>query len=205
MTQTLWVAFAGFALGSMQSVLLDWLRERSRHRRQLRAWRAELRRLRGFDTRYGWSLSDGPQSDTLPNTPRVTESYQRLLEETDFWVTDEHDDDNTRQGLIDIADGADVLMRYSADVMRLVEQMNEAPAELKRKFGERAIMTSQVYDRELQRWLAIVASADADVTRRLRVARLRSQLRRAINIMPKGTNPPALPPISYSGTGASSA
>jgi hypothetical protein len=105
MTATFWAAFGGFALGSFQSLLLDWIRARSQHRRQLRQWRSELRRLAGYRQKFGWT-EKGPANDTVPNPPRITASYQGLLQETDFWLTDEHRDDNTQQGLIDIADGA---------------------------------------------------------------------------------------------------
>ena len=196
MSETFLAALAGFVLGSIQGLTLEWMKDRTRHRRQLLHWRAELRRLRGFNTEFKWTLEAGAPSDTLPNAPRMTQSYRRLLEETDFWLTDEHDDDNTRQGLIDIEDGAHVLARYDADARALVDRMNNAPEEKRREYGERAIRTTHAYDRELQRWLRIVASAEDDVQRRLPVAKLLPQLRRLINLTPKGTNPPPIPPIA---------
>lgn len=192
-----WAALGGFALGSIQSLFLDWLRARSLHRRQLRLWRSELRRLSGYRRKFEWGVS-GPSTDTVPNPPRITASYIRLLQETDFWLTDEHRDDNTQQGLIDIADGGSILERYASDVHRLIDQMRAAttPAD-KRKFGDRALETANVYDRELDRWQIMVNSALADTDRRLRLATVPRQLLRAFRPMPKGSNPPSLPPISY--------
>jgi DNA invertase Pin-like site-specific DNA recombinase len=127
----------------------------------------------------------------------MTTSYLRLLQETDFWLTDEHDDDNTQQGLMDIADGVAILERYSADVHRLVDQMRAAPREEKKKYGERAIAASQAYDRNLDRLQIMIESAVSDMERRLRTARLLPQLARVLRSLPKGTNPPALPPVDY--------
>jgi len=116
MTSAFWPALIGFALGSSQVLLIDWIRARSQHRRQLRLLRAEIRRLSGFQRPWGLQRNVVPPDDTTPIPPRITASYQRLLQEVDFWLTDEHSDDNTQQGLIDIADGAGVLERYDADV-----------------------------------------------------------------------------------------
>ena len=191
-----WAALAGFALGSLQSLLLDWVRARSQHMRQLRLWRSELRRLSGYRRHFQWART-GPQSDTIPNPPRITSSYLRLLQETDFWLTDEHRDDNTQQGLIDIADGAAILERYAADVHGLIDHMRSGPDQEKQTFAERAFETATIYDRELDRWHVMVGSALGDVDRRLRLATIGRQLVRALRPMPKGTNPPPLPPISY--------
>jgi hypothetical protein len=196
MAATFWAALGGFALGSFQSLLLDWLRARSLHRRQLRLWRSELRRLSGYRRKFDWTAT-GPASDTVPNPPRVTASYQRLLQETDFWLTDEHRDDNTQQGLIDIADGAAVLDRYAADVHRLIDEMRASAQEQKKKYADRAMETSSAYDRELDRWQIMVNSGLMDIDRRLRIATVRHQLLRAVRPMPKGENPVSLPPISY--------
>jgi hypothetical protein len=192
-----WAAFGGFALGSMQSLLVDWIRGRSQHRRQLRFWRSELRRLSGHRQKFSWTMTQGPSSDTIPNPPRITASYQRLLQETDFWLTDEHQDDNTQQALIDIADGAAMLERYASDVLRLVEQMNAASPDDKRKYGGRAIETAQIYDKTLDRWHVMVDSALTDMERRLRIAKLGRQIVRAARPMPSGVNPAPLPPITY--------
>lgn len=197
MANAFWAAFGGFALGSLQSLFLDWVRGRAQHRRQLRQWRSELRRLSGYTQKFNMTIEEGPPSDAVPNPPRITSTYLRLLQDTDFWLTDEHRDDNTQQGLIDIADGAAILERYSGDVHRLVDQMNAAQSPEKRKFAERAIQTSQVYDRELDRWHIMVAGALRDMERRLRIAGVFRQIGRALRPMPKGENPPALPPIEY--------
>ncbi len=192
-----WPALIGFVLGSTQVLFVDWVRSRTQNRRQLRLLRAELRRLSAFTTHWGWQHGVVPPSDATPVPPRITPSYQRLLQDLDFWLTDEHSDDNTQQALIEIADGAAVLERYDADVRRLLDSAKNATTQAaKAKSLSRAVDTSQAYDKELDRWLIMVASAVSDVDRRLRSASTWRQIGRAMRKMPKGTNPPALPPIS---------
>lgn len=198
MASPIWPALIGFALGSSQVLLIDWIRARSQHRRQLRLLRAEVRRLSGFQRHWGLEHRVVPADDATPNPPRITASYQRLLQDVDFWLTDEHSDDNTQQGLIDIADGAAVLERYDADVRKLLDDAKAAqtPAD-KAKYLTRAVDTAQVYDKELDRWQVMVASALSDIERRLRSARTLNQVGRALRPMPRGTNPTSLPPITH--------
>src|SRR6266487_388199 len=146
MASPLWPALIGFALGSSQVLLIDWIRARSQHRRQLRLLRAEVRRLSGFQRHWGLQHRVVPADDATPNPPRITASYQRLLQDLDFWLTDEHSDDNTQQGLIDIADGAAVLERYDADVRGLLGSLRSAttPKE-KAKYAKRAQETAVEY------------------------------------------------------------
>jgi len=198
MATSFWPALIGFALGSSQVLLIDWIRSRAQHRRQLRLLRAELRRLSGFHQHWGLKHNTPPADDTTPNPPRITVSYQRLLQELDFWLTDEHSDDNTQQGLIDIADGAAVLERYDADVRRLLDNAKTAQAQPeKAKLLKRGIDTAQVHDKELDRWQLMVASAVSDVERRLRSAGTLHQVGRSLRRMPPGSNPPGLPPIKH--------
>jgi hypothetical protein len=196
MPNSFWPAFAGFLLGSAQGLLLDWLRSRAQHRRQLRLLRSDLRRLVEFNRKWSWKHGLPAGDDSTPVPPRITATYQRLLQELDFWLTDEHSDDNSQLALINIADGASVLERYCADVHALSDKAKvvTSPKE-KLEFLTRAIDTSHVYDRELDRWLTMVQSALKDVSRRLGEAGLRHQVWRSLRPMPKGQNPPALPPI----------
>jgi hypothetical protein len=198
MASSFWPALIGFALGSTQVLLIDWIRGRSQHRRQLRLLRAEIRRLSELRAHWNWRHGAVPPDDATPNPPRITPSYQRLLQEIDFWLTDEHSDDNTQQALIDIADGANVLERYDGGVREHLESAKTTPTQAeKTKYLTRAVDTAQVYDKELDRWLLMVTSALSDVKRRLRSARTLYQVGRVFRMMPKGTNPPPLPPISH--------
>lgn len=196
----LWAALVGYALGSAQVLAIDWLRDRAQHRRQLRLFRAELGRLSGFQATFGWRTGALPPSDTLPNPPRVTPGYLRLVQEVDFWLTDEHSDDNTQQGIIDITDGCAILERYVQDVLKHVDRAGEATSpDEKAKWRSRAIETAIEYDKVHARWLIMVNSAVADVQRRLKLAATGRQLLRAVRPMSEGTNPPSLPPVSPGG------
>lgn len=192
-----WAALLGYALGSAQVLAIDWWRSRAQHRRQLRLLRAELRRLAGFTKKFGWLRGRLPPNDTLPNPPRVTPGYLRLVQEIDFWLTDEHSDDNTQQGLLDITDGCAILERYVQDVLKHVDRAGAATSgEEKAKWRERAVETALEYDKEQSRWLIIVSSAVGDVDRRIKLATTFRQLLRGARRMPRGTNPPSLPPAS---------
>jgi len=59
----------------------------------------------------------------LPGSPPAISAS---LQDLDFWLTDEHADDNTQQALIEIADGAGVLEHYDADVRRLLDSAKNA-------------------------------------------------------------------------------
>ena len=146
----------------------------------------------------GWQAGTLPATDTVPNPPRITDGYTRLVQELDFWLTDEHSDDNTQQALLDIADGCEILERYSEDVMSHVDKTGAAQtADEKKKWRERAIAVAGAYDKQRERWLIMVNSALSDVQRRLRWARTLPQVWRTLRPMPRGVNPPPLPPVSH--------
>ena len=195
---TFWAALIGFAIGSAQTLTVDWIRHRSRHRIQLRLLRAELRRLAGFTHKWNYEHGVVPPDDATPNPPSVTPSFERLLQEIDFWLTDEHNDDNTQQGLIDIADGATILQRYDAAARSHIELATAATSvPEKQKHLARAVDNTKVYDKELDRWRTMVGSALIDAERRLRIAGFGNQLMRVGRRLSAGTNPPPSPPIQH--------
>lgn len=90
----------GYAIATLQILLIDWVRVRWKHQRQLRYLGAELRRAREFDRRYGLSKGKLPTSDQVPKPPALSSNYAAAVAATDFYLTDEHDDDNTQQGRV---------------------------------------------------------------------------------------------------------
>lgn len=190
------LAILGYAIGTAQILFVDWFRSNAAHRRHLRALRSELRRLSGYSTR--WNLEHGvvPESDATPNVPTITAGYTRLLQDLDFLKTDTHIDDNTQQGLMDIADGAALLQRYDAAVRQhLDESAAASETASKAKMLERTVEYGKEYDAELDRWRTMVGSALIDVEHRLRLARSWPQLVRLLQAPGKGPNPPSLPPV----------
>ena len=105
-------ALIGYAIGTLQVLALDWFRSRSSHRRRLRVLRAELRRLSLLREKYGWDQVTGPPHDWVPRPPVPTDAFVSLVVDTDFYLTDEHDDDNTQLALLEIVDGCDALRHY---------------------------------------------------------------------------------------------
>jgi hypothetical protein len=192
------LALVGYALGSLQVLAIDWLRSRSQHRRQVRLLRAELSRLASFRSKFGWSAGKIPATDLVPNSPRITDGYITLVQDVDFWLTDEHKDDNTQEALLNIMDGCHVLQRYAEAVLNNVATAGEATTQAdKEKWRDRAITNARAYDRELDRWLIMVDSGRQDVERRLDESRTLPQILRRLKRMPKGKNPPILPPVDH--------
>jgi hypothetical protein len=47
----------GYAIGSAQLLLIDWVRNRLSHTRHLRALHAEIRRAAAFNQKYEWQFT----------------------------------------------------------------------------------------------------------------------------------------------------
>ncbi len=153
---SVWPALLGYSLGSFQVVAIDWFRQRASHRRQLRMLRAELRRLSEFSMPFNWGV-DGPADDFVPNPPTITTGYTRLLQEIDFWLTDEHKDDNTQQALINVADGTAVIAGHAEAVHDLAVRIEGADGQAAReKLRERALGNAEAYDVQPKRWVLMV-------------------------------------------------
>jgi hypothetical protein len=185
-------AVIGYAIGTVQVLALDWARRRTQHRTQLRLLKAELRRLAEFTVGYAWSKATGPPSDTLPKPPQPSPNFVALVGSLDFYLTDEHEDDNTQLGLLNILDGCDVLGYCAGQVRKLVDDISTAQGPVAVKLWHRAVEYAEEYDLELARFQTIVSSAVADVERRLREVSLFRQMRRPIGALPKGVNPAPL-------------
>lgn len=188
-------AVLGYAIGTAQILFVDWGRNRRAHERQLRLIRAQLRQTRHRSaSRFDWDPVSGPDSDSTPYPRRASSEYLAAVASADFYLTDEHDDDNMQQALFEVAEGAALLERYHADVLKLVEQLRtEDRPERRSVLRSRTIGTAKIYDKEAGRVEYIAQSALADVDRRLEEIRLPPQLRRTVSGgLPKGQNPKPL-------------
>jgi hypothetical protein len=190
-------AVGGYALGTVQILILDWAKKRREHRSQLRLIRAELRRLRAINSKFGWQ-TNGPGADAIPKSPDLTTTFLQTVASTDFYITDEHDDDNTQQGLLELTDACTSLQYHWKKALQTNE---EAKSE---KDGERRLMLwfeakeiADAYDELMDRFQTMVSSALSDTNRRLADASFWSQINRPIGRLPEGKNPPALPPPSF--------
>jgi len=194
-------AVGGYALGTLQILIVDWARKRREHRSQLRLIRAELRRLKGINSKFGWQ-TNGPGANTIPRHPDLTTTFLQTVATTDFYITDEHDDDNTQQGLLELT-GACTSLEYHWE--KALEKNEESAAE---NNGDRRLVLwieakdlADSYDELMGRFQILVSSALSDSDRRLREASFWRQANRPIGRLPQGKNPPALPPPSFSPKG----
>jgi len=184
----------GYAVGTLQILLFEWARRRIAHQGHLRTLRADLRRAGGFQQRFDFTPSGEPSSDAIPRPPSPSPAFADLVVRTDFYLTDEHDDDNTQEALLGILDGCASLEHY-------VRRFHEATADLRRP-GEPAhkilIMSdmreiANAYDRDLEKLLYIISDAIRDIDRRVQVSGLWYQARkRPIGRLRPGRNPPML-------------
>jgi hypothetical protein len=188
----LW-ALAGYAIGTIQVLFIDWARARTSHRSHLRLIRAELRRLSAINKGFEWR-DDGPGSDVIPKPPELTSTFFQAVAGADFHLTDEHDEDNTQQGLLELLDGCTVLQHYHRETLRRsAEAKQEQGGQRKLELWFEAKELADEYDATMDQFQTHVTSALNDINRRLRDSSWWRQLNRPIGKLPPGTNPSPLP------------
>jgi hypothetical protein len=72
------LALVGYAIGTVQILLLDWIRARVSHARQLRTLRAYLRQALKLAKTFDWDES-GPKDDFIPRAPYVGPKFVELV------------------------------------------------------------------------------------------------------------------------------
>jgi hypothetical protein len=188
-------ALLGYAIGTAQILFVDWWRRRRDNIRRLRLIRAELRQVHERSKgRYGWDPTTGPKSDETPFPPQVSTEYSAVVAATDFYLTDEHDDDNTQQALLNIVDGVTLLVRYHDSVSELVDQARVEQDKFKKsELLARAVATAERYDGEANRLEYMATDALRDLRRRLGLTGVSTQVTRAMRgRLPPGDNPPPI-------------
>jgi hypothetical protein len=183
-------AVIGYAIGTAQILVLDWLRARWAHARQLRLLRADLRRVADFQAKFNLSLHTPPTTEDLPRPAAVSSTFVSTVAAVDFWLTDEHRDDNTQEALLGIADGlvalADIHGRATKelDAIRATEDNTR-----RREHLERLVGYANEYDRETDYVQYVIKDSIRELDRRLRLVKWYRQLPRVILPLPKGANP----------------
>jgi hypothetical protein len=165
------IAIAGYAVGTAQILFVDWIQRRREHTRHLRLLRAEFRRARDLLAQFGWTKGVPLESDAIPYPPRPSEQFPTTVATTDYYISDEHDDDNAQEGHLGILDGPGHLAIYHKAALDLVDQIRHAPAgPASRELMDRAVENARLYDQEVARTRYILESAMTDIDRRLQVA-----------------------------------
>ena len=188
-------ALAGYAIGTAQILILDWFRARWAHARQLRLLRAELRRIAVFKAKFGLRLDRPPERDQLPRPASMLPAFLSTVSAMDFWITDEHRDDNSQEGFLGAADGFAALGETHARAMKELDAIRstDAPA-LKKEHLERLVAFGADYDEKVDYMQYLVSESLRDIDRRLKTVRWWRQLLRLATPMPRGSNPPPLQP-----------
>ncbi len=177
-------ALVGYAIGTAQVLLLDWVRSRRLHSTQLRVIRAELRRALGLNQKFNWD-EEGPKDDSLPNPPTVSSKYADLVTSIDLLLTDEHEDDNTQVALLEVLDGCKALRDIITEVEQILEEIPAGPDELeKARLRDNAKEYVLEYSKTHDKLMLHLRSGIDDVNRRLKEVKLRKQLKRQFKRLP---------------------
>jgi hypothetical protein len=193
---TMTEALIGYAIGTMQILALGWLQTRASHRSNIRLLRAELRRLDFLTAKFEWR-NDGPGSDTIPIVPELTPTFLQTVVATNFYITDEHADDNTQQALLELMDMTNALRHYSQACQQTNEASKHALGNDRLQLWMDAKSLADAYDEIVDRFKTQLHSGLADLDRRLADAQYWRQLKRMLRPLPKAENPPSMEPPSY--------
>ena len=186
-------ALFGYFLGTLQVLLLDWVRRRRDHQQHLRLLRAEFRNAREYKKRFNFGSEEWLKDDTVPRPPRVSPYFESTIAATNFTLTDEHADDNSQEAFLSITSGLALLEQYSSNFLRITESIKTLPEGPERtRLTEEGIQYTRSYDATLDRTLFVIDASLKDLDRRLRVSGLLEQLRRSVFPLPPGANPPPL-------------
>ena len=188
------LALLGYAIGTLQILVLDWFRERSLHTRQLRAIRAELRRAASFKATFNWTAQGpAPGNDYLPRPPNVSPRFVDLVTQTHFYLTDEHHDDNSQEALLAIEDGCASLRHYFERIQEWFDKVRTGvDVNTSTRLKSDMVLMAAAYDRDHARLLFTIEDAIKDLNRRLDEAHVWRQLNRPVGRLPAGANPPPL-------------
>jgi len=186
------LALVGYAIGTIQILLIDWIHSRVQHARDLRTLRAYLRQALVLSKTFDWDEA-GPKDDSIPRAPYLGPNFVDVVGKTHFYLTDEHDDDNSQQALLAIDDGCRILQHYISKADALVDQIRQT-----HNAAERAIIRNDLrglaeyYDGHQPALIFSINDAIRDLDRRIDQARLWRQLNRPLGRLPAGVNPPEL-------------
>lgn len=182
-------AVAGYALGTLQTLLIHWWKGVLLHRRQLTLIRAELIRINHFDTRFGWSNGEIPQEIDWPVVPRATDLFAKTVGEVDWKLTDEYRDDNSQLALLQLLDALALIQSFESKVEVALKDFDNLPEEEQGLRKKRALSFARQYDGKLDFALFIVEDAIRDMDRRIALTPFADQLWRTLDDLPPPNNP----------------
>lgn len=178
-------ALVGYAIGT--------LRARWAHARQLRLLRADLRRVSEFRAKFGYTFQAPPDTDRIPRPASLSSAFVSTVGSVDFWITDEHSDDNSQEALLGVADGMAALSEIHSNGLAELDKARATEDQTKKRTHlQRLVEYAQEYDREVDYVQYIVRDSLRDLDRRLRIVRWWYQIPRILMPLRKGKNPPPL-------------
>lgn len=196
---TVLAGVGGYALGTVQILLVDWMRRRRDHKKNLRTLRAEIERTLTLGAKF--EREGMLAEDFIPKPPEVTPVFAELVTSTEFYLTDEFEGDNTQKVMLSVLDGIDSLKDTHRQIRERVDQLQatrgeEGAPRTRWKKELRALADS--YNEKLGRFQAQLESSLGDIDRRLEEARYHEQMFRQLRDLtvglPEGENPEPLGP-----------
>jgi|CXWL01.1.fsa_nt_gi hypothetical protein len=186
-------ALLGYAIGTVQVLLLDWKRSRLAHARSLRVLKADLERAKLCDYKFALRPDNPPASDHVPRPPFVGEHFVTTVVALEFSMTDEHPDDSSLAGLLSLADACDMMARVHGQISDLLDKIREDSDQARnRERWESVIDLADVYDSMLDTTMFMIQDALRDLNRRISEVQWRRQLYRATHKLAPGVNPEPL-------------
>ncbi len=189
------LALFGYALGTLQVLVVDWLRRRREHARQLRALRAEFRILRVHNRKYEYDTENWHKEDSVPRPPVASPQFVPTISSVDFELTDEYSNDNSQEAFLGITSGLSLLQYYDEKWHEVTESAQDPNnANEKQRFIDTGVALMREYDKVLDRTQFLAADALRDIDRRILELRLWRQVGRSFHPLRPGPLPPPFAP-----------
>jgi hypothetical protein len=132
---------------------------------------------------------------TIPNPPKLSQTFDDVVSKVDFALTDEHRNDNTQEVLVGLSAAVRVLWYYFDEFnkvsFKLEDEHDLGRRTLLRRHG---FFYARAYDEKVDEFMYVVNTIIADLDRRLLEARFKRQVTRGIKKLPAGENPLPLAP-----------
>lgn len=182
----------GYAIGTAQILAIDWFRPRIRHRSHLRVLRAELRRAGSYRQKVDIEDQQALERQTILRPPTVGPRFADFLTQTEFHLTDEHDDVPTQEALLGILDACQmfrtILDGFADGLNKLAQTTDPSRRE---QLAENLRGMARDYDRRLGEFMSVLDAVTEGLEHRLQNASTWRQLNRPIGHLPRQKSSPS--------------
>lgn len=180
----------GYAIGTAQIVVIEWIRRRVRHRSDLRVLLAELRRTRAYDGTFQIDQPGSADKQTMPRPPTVSSRFADFVTQTELHLTDPSEEARTQEALLGVLDACvmfqGICARFEATASEL-RRTTDPVYQSELAVNLRGMASD--YDRRLVGFMKVLDTVLRDVQDRLRDASTWRQLNRLLSLSSRGSQP----------------